>query len=438
MSSPSEEPALEEAPILHVDLDAFFASVEILDDPSLAGQPIAVGGAGDRGVIASASYEARRHGVRSAMPSVMARRLCPSLVILPGRFDRYEEYSSRFHELVGELTPIYEPLGLDEVFCDLSSLTRRSVRPVSAARELRERLEDRLALRCGIGVARNKLFAKLGSRRAKPRVVEGRLVEGPGVLWVSPSIERDWLREMPVEALWGVGPATTRRLHGLGLRHVRDLAALPPGALADHLGASLAETLEGFARGEDPREVQADRKAKSLGHEETFARSRRGPAEVEVELRRQAGVVARTLRERDLLARTVSVVVRYDDLTGVTRRQTLPFGVDDENALYEVGRALLEVIDLAPAVRLLGLHVGNLSARAGAELQLAFRLGEESGSPAAAERGRAAQAERAALRDALDEIRGRFGRAAVGSVAELTEEGLAPGGQRGRSAFGPL
>jgi DNA polymerase-4 len=438
LTSPPSEPSLDEAPILHVDLDAFFASVEILDDPTLAGRPVAVGGAGARGVVASASYEARRYGVRSAMPSVTARRLCPDLVMLPGRFDRYEEYSVRFHSLVADLTPVYEPLGLDEVFCDLSGLHRRGALPLEAARALRARLHEELSLTCGIGVARNKLFAKLASRRAKPRVEAGRLVEGPGVLWVSPELERRWLAELPVEALWGVGPATARRLAGLGLRHVRDLAALEPGALAAHLGEALASTLESFARGEDPREVQSDRRAKSLGHEETFARSRQGLAELDEDVRRHAAVVARALRERDLVARTLSIVVRFDDLTGVTRAQTLPFGLDDESAIYEIGSALLEAVELRQAVRLFGLSASTLRAREGNMVQLSFTLDSSgAGREAAAERGRVAQAERAALRDALDEIRQRYGRAAIGHVAELSEDGLDLARQRGRAAFGP-
>ncbi|HQU00485.1 MAG TPA: hypothetical protein PLG60_08275, partial [Acidimicrobiales bacterium] len=188
LSSASKTPSVLEAPIAHIDLDAFFASVEILDDPSLAGRPVAVGGAGERGVIASASYEARRFGVHSAMPSVVAKRLCADLIILPGRFDRYEEYSRRFQRLVQDLTPEIEAIGLDEMFCDLRSLRRLNVNPLEASATLRQRVREELSLHCGIGLGRNKLFAKLASRRAKPRVEGGRLVEGPGVLWVSPSL----------------------------------------------------------------------------------------------------------------------------------------------------------------------------------------------------------------------------------------------------------
>ncbi|MGH9021083.1 MAG: Y-family DNA polymerase, partial [Acidimicrobiales bacterium] len=220
MSTSPTDPSIDQAPVLHVDLDAFFASVEVLDDPSLKGRPVCVGGAGARGVVASASYEARRYGVRSAMPSVVALRMCPDLVMLPGRFDRYEEYSRRFHALVEDLTPEYEPLGLDEVFADLRGLRRLGVRPVPAARELRARIEGELLLQCGVGLGRNKLFAKLASKVSKPRVVDGRLVPGEGVVWVSPEVEAAWLAEMEVGALWGVGPATAAKLGRLGLTHV--------------------------------------------------------------------------------------------------------------------------------------------------------------------------------------------------------------------------
>ncbi|MDE3065658.1 MAG: DNA polymerase IV, partial [Acidobacteriota bacterium] len=371
-TSPSEGPTLDEAPILHVDLDAFFASVEVLDDPSLAGRPVAVGGGGDRGVVASASYEARRYGVRSAMPSVIARRLCPNLIMLPGRFDRYEEYSRRFHALVEDLTPEYEPLGLDEVFADLRSLHRLGVRPIPAAWALRERIGAELSLRCGVGLGRNKLFAKLASKASKPTVADGRLVEGAGVVWVSPATEERWLAEMPVGALWGVGPATAAKLERLGLGHVRDLARVDQATLAAHFGPAMAATLAAYARGEDRREVESNRRAKSLGHEQTFAVSLVGPAEVSARAREHAAVVARTLREHRRVARTISVVVRYDDWTQLTRAQTLPFGVDDEEAVAAIAEALVATLDLAKSVRLLGVHASGFLAPGENPLQLSF------------------------------------------------------------------
>jgi DNA polymerase-4 len=439
LNSPSKNPSVDEAPILHVDLDAFFASVEVLDDPTLRGKPVAVGGAGDRGVIASASYEARIYGVRSAMPTVVARRACPSLIIVPGHFDRYEIYSRRFHDIVRDMTPEFEPLGLDEVFADLRSLRRLGVRPLEAAAKLRARVTDELSLRCGVGLGRNKLFAKLASKESKPTVVGGRLVEGPGVFWVSPEKEAQWLAELPVRALWGVGPATAAKLAQLGLTHVRDLARVEESTLAQHFGPAMAAVLAAYATGEDSREVVVDREVKSVGHGQTFARSLVGLEEVSVALRVHAGVVARALREREVVARTISVSVRYDDLTSVSRSQTLPFGVDDDEAIASLAQALVGSVDLTTSVRLLGLYASTFRERSANTMQLTFGLDAASSDQkaAATDASRVQQVERAALRDAVDEIRRRFGRASLGTASELNEHGVDVASQRGRHAFGP-
>ena len=438
-NSPSDAPTVDEAPILHVDLDAFFASVEILDDPSLAGRPVAVGGAGERGVIASATYEARRFGVRSGMASVVARRRCPTLVILPGRFERYEEYSRSFRAIVTDLTPTIEPIGLDELFADLRGLRRLGVKPLDAAWELRRRIEDELRLACGVGLARNKLFAKLASKRSKPTVVEGRVRAGEGVVWVSAPMERAWLAELPVSALWGVGPATTAKLARLGLRWVRDLDAVDEATLGAHLGPAMAATLVAYARGDDRREVVVDREAKSLGHDQTFAQSLRGLDELRNVLRGHAGIVARALRAQHQLARTISLIVRFDDLASVSRSQTLSFGVDDAVAIEAVGLALAESIDLRQSVRLVGLYASSFVERSDVELQLSFAI--DAGTDDALERARltsrSRQANYEALRDAIDDVRQRFGRSALGTLADLGDDGVDVAVQRGRAAFGP-
>ena len=438
-SSPADQPTVDEAPVLHVDLDAFFASVEILDDPSLAGRAIAVGGGGERGVIASASYEARRFGVRSGMPSVLARRRCPDLVILPGRFDRYEEYSRRFREIVTDLTPTVEAIGLDELFADLRGLRRLGTRPVDAAWALRGRIEDELHLNCGVGLARNKLFAKLASKRSKPAVVGGRITPGAGVVWVDRATEQRWLAELPVGALWGVGPATTAKLNRLGLRWVRDLAPLEEATLAVHVGPAMAATLVAYARGDDRREVVVDRGAKSLGHDETFARSLRNVREVQSAARAHAAVVARALRASHQLARTITLVVRFDDLRSVSRSQTLSFGVDDDGAIAMIGAALAETVELNQSVRLVGLYASSFIERSAHEIQLTLPVAVESSDTreGAEQASRARQIDFEGLRDAIDEVRQRFGRSALGTVAELDEEGLHVATQRGRHAFGP-
>ncbi|MFY9783356.1 MAG: DNA polymerase IV [Acidimicrobiales bacterium] len=439
MNSLSRNPTVDEAPILHVDLDAFFASVEILDDPSLKGKPVAVGGAGARGVIASASYEARRYGVRSAMPSATAKRVCPTLIILPGRFDRYEIYSRQFHEIIRDITPEFEPLGLDEVFADLRSLRRLQIHPLDAAATLRRRINEELGLLCGVGLGRNKLFAKLASKQSKPRVENRALVEGSGVFWVSPEQEALWLETLPVRALWGVGPATAEKLSQLGLTWVRDLGRVDEATLASHFGPSMAAALAAYAQGEDFREVVVDRELKSLGHDQTFARSLCGLGEVREALKTHAAVVARALRDKGRVARTISVVVRFDDRSSVSRSQTLSFGVDDEYAIEAIGEALLQSVDLSLAVRLLGLHASGFIERADNQMQLSFGIEDvtNDAKASAAAISRQRQVDNEALRDALDEVRRRFGRTSVGTASELGEMGLDVATQRGRHAFGP-
>jgi len=439
VSNSISEPSVDDAPILHVDLDAFFASVEILDDPSLRGKPVCVGGMAERGVIASASYEARRFGVRSAMPSMVARRLCPNLIILPGRFDRYEVYSRKFHDIIADLTPDFEPLGLDEVFCDLRSLRRLRVQPLVAAAQLRQRINDELQLRSGIGLGRNKLFAKLASKESKPRIVDGELIEGPGVVWVSPGLEARWLEQLPVRALWGVGPATAAKLRKLGLNWVRDLAKVDRETLARHVGSSLAASLAAYAHGEDYREVVVDREVKSVGHDQTFARSLEGSSELIEAAKTHAGVVARALRDQGRVARTITVVLRFDDLTSISRSQTLPFGLDDEVAILAIAEALIESVDLPQSVRLLGIHASSLLGRGDNHVQLSFALHPETSK--SRERAQDLSLERQigheALRDAVDEVRRRFGRTSLGTAAELKDEGVDIATQRGRHAFGP-
>ena len=438
LNSAANAPTLEQAPILHVDLDAFFASVEILDDPSLRGKPVCVGGLGDRGVVASASYEARRSGVRSAMPSSVARRLCPNLIMLPGRFDRYEEYSAKFHAIVNDLTPTYEPISLDEVFADLRGLGSLGITPLAAATTLRRRLRDELSLECGVGIARNKLFAKLASKESKPTIRSGRLVPGPGVVWVDPTLEAKWLNELPVQALWGVGPATAAKLQQLGFRLVRDLRKIDEATLAYHVGPAMAATLVSYARGEDLRVVTPQRALKSMGHDQTFATSVVGAAALAPHVLHHAGIVSRALRGKNQVARTISVGLRFDDLTSVSRAQTLPFGVDDAEAIAAVATILIEGVDLVLPVRLLSIHASSLLERERNVVQLSFDVASgATGRDEAIAVSRAKQVSNEALRDVLDDIRQRYGTTAVGLARDITREGIDVAVQRGSHAFGP-
>ncbi|HEY5263016.1 MAG TPA: hypothetical protein VIJ08_01980, partial [Acidimicrobiales bacterium] len=361
------------------------------------------------------------------------------LIILPGRFDRYEAYSRQFHDIVRDLTPEFEPLGLDEVFANLSSLRRLHVRPMSAAAELRRRIMSELGLLCGVGLGRNKLFAKLASKESKPTVVDGKLVDGAGVVWVSPALEKKWLDELPVRALWGVGPATAAKLQKLGLLWVRDLAKVDESTLAAHVGASMASTLVAYAHGEDKREVTTDRVLKSVGHDQTFAKSLSGIDAILEAAKTQGAVVARALRGQNRVARTITVIVRFDDLTSVSRSQTLSFGIDDEVAILAIAEALLQSIDLANSVRLLAIHASSFLERDDNNMQLTFGLDPTSNDPReqAEAISRERQVSNEALRDAVDDVREKFGRAAVGAASELGEHGIEIAAQRGSSAFGP-
>ena len=435
LNSNTDGPRVTDAPILHVDLDAFFASVEILDDPTLRGKPVAVGGAGDRGVIASASYEARRYGVYSAMPSVMAKRKCPNLIILPGRFDRYSEYSRRFQDIVKDLTPDFEPLGLDEVFADLSSLVRLDIRPISAAHQLRDRIQDELHVGSGIGLASNKLFAKLASKRAKPRISDGVLTEGPGVVWADNATCELWLNELPVRALWGVGPATSERLARLGVTSIRELRDIDESVLRPHFGRAMAHSLSEMAHGRDDRPVTANRVTKSIGSEETFSKSLMTVTEVMDHTRRHAAIVGRTLRSSNQVANTISIGLRFDDLSSVSRAQTLNFGIDDDAAICEIASALMESIPFSGAVRLLGVGASSLHQRDGNQVQLAFHLAGDDANDSES-RTRMLQATRGALNDAVDDLRRRFGRSIIGVGSDLGDGGVDIAVQRGAHGYG--
>jgi DNA polymerase-4 len=300
-------------------MDAFFASVEVLDDPSLAGQPVIVGGAGARGVVASCTYEARVFGVRSAMPSVRARQLCPQAIFLPGRHGRYAEISGQLHRILTDITPLMEPIGLDEAFLNVAGAVRMLGHPNAIAEGLRQRVRAELSLDCAVGIGRSKMIAKLASRAAKPKVSRAGLEPGPGVVLIEPEVELAFLHAHRVEALWGVGPATATRLHALGVRTVGDLAAIPVDSLVRRVGKASGQHLAALARGEDPSPVTPDRPAKSIGHEETFSQDLVDPTELERHVLRMAESVATMLRGSSSAARTVTVKVKFKDLSLQTR-----------------------------------------------------------------------------------------------------------------------
>ena len=338
--------------ILHVDMDAFFASVEVLDDPSLAGRPVIVGGLGPRGVVAAASYEARRFGVHSAMPMGRARRLCPQAAFIRPRGGRYREVSAEVFEVFREFTPLVEGLSLDEAFLDVTGSIRLFGRPREMAEQVKARILERTGLTASVGVAHNKFLAKLASDARKP----------DGLFVVEETRVQDFLDPMPVARLWGIGQRTAPRLRHIGVLTVGQLRRADPALLAPVLGKRTEHFLQ-LARGEDDRPVVPARADKSISREETFDVSLGDRDELLAELQRQTEQVARRLRSKRLLARTVTVKVRDDAFRTVTRSRTMVAPSSSTQTLYRLARALFERWRTAHpkvAVRLLGVGVSAL------------------------------------------------------------------------------
>ncbi len=410
--------------ILHVDMDAFYASVEILDDPSLVGKPVIVGGTGGRGVVAACSYEARAWGVRSAMPSSRARRLCPHAVFLPGRFERYIELSAQLHRIFLDFTPLVEGISLDEAFLDVAGGRRLLGTAPEIAAAVRGRIADEMGLPASVGVATCKMIAKMASEAAKPTASPAGAVPGPGVFVVEPGEELAFLHPHPVRALWGVGPATHGRLERFGVATVGDLAALPVATLVGTLGPALGRHLHELAWARDPRPVVPEQVAKSIGHEETFATDLRDPDVLHVEVVRQSDAVATRMRKAGMAGRTVTLKVRFADFRTITRSRTAPAPIDSGLELARLGAELLAAVDCDEGVRLLGVSVSNLVER-GSE-QLSFDdagggAGDTAGLPVA---------------QAIDDVRRRFGDAAVGP-ASLLRGGALKLKRQGDQQWGP-
>jgi DNA polymerase-4 len=385
--------------VLHVDLDAFFASVEVLDDPSLAGKPVIVGGAGRRGVVAACTYEARRFGVHSAMPSMRAKALCPHAVFLPGRYARYSEMSERFHDVLHRVTPLVEGLALDEAFLDVTGAQRLFGDPRTIAERIRSEVRDDLGLSASVGAATSKFLSKLASEAAKPKASRTNVTPGEGVVVVEPGTELAFLHPLPVHALWGVGPATLARLSRFGVETVGDLAGLPLATLVSALGTSAGQHLHELAWGRDLRPVEPDRAVKSVSHEETYAEDLFERAELEREALRLGEGVAARLRRAGLAARTVNVKVRYHDFSTITRAVTAATPVDTGVAVGRLAVELLATVETSPGVRLLGVGASNLVDGATRQLSL-----DDGWGPAT---------------EAIDRVRARFGDGAVVPAAVL-------------------
>jgi DNA polymerase IV len=389
--------ARTDATILHVDLDAFFAAVEQLDDPSLRGKPVVVGGLGNRGVVSTASYEARAFGVRSAMPMARARKSCPQATFLSPRMARYVDKSHEVMAVLASVSPLVEQLSIDEAFVDVAGARRMLGGPAEIAATIRRRVLDEAGLCLSVGVASTKFLAKLSSDLAKP----------DGVLVIEAGTERAFLAPLPVSRLWGVGPATMTKLERMGLRTIGDVAALDDQALVRSLGQSLGRHLHALARNDDPRSVVPERDAKSIGAEETFGQDLHSVTQCERELVRLADRACARLRSAQLVARTVNVKIRFGDFETRTRARTLTEATNVSTVVLDVARALLTEFDFGRGVRLLGVSLSQLGGAA--EVQTTFDLtGEEQSE----ERDRTER--RAAVERAVDEVRDRFGSRAVG------------------------
>lgn len=347
------------ASIMHVDMDAFFASVELLERPDLRGLPVIVGGKGARSVVTAATYEARKYGVNSAMPMAVALRRCPNAIILEPHFERYSHYSRIVMGICDDLTPNVERLGIDEAFLDVAGARRLIGTPFEVATILRSRVYEETGLRCSVGIAATKFVAKLASGLSKP----------DGLLVVPLADTLDFLHPLPVSALWGVGAKTEEQLARAGLRTVADVAHTPLETLQRSFGPALGNKLHELSWARDPRSVTAVGEDKSVGHEVTFEHDVTDPAIIRRELLRMSDKVAVRLRRAGQEGRTVVLKLRFGDFTTITRSRTLAEHTDLGRRIYdEVADIYASVDRNSPRIRLVGVRMEQLvPAGAGAQ-----------------------------------------------------------------------
>ncbi|TXK41887.1 DNA polymerase IV [Nonomuraea sp. C10] len=352
-------------PILHVDMDAFFASVELLERPELRGRPVIVGSPAGRGVVLSATYEARAFGVHSAMPMSRARRLCPQATVIPPSHGKYSEVSRGVMEIFHSITPMVEPIASDEAFLDVGGALRRLGPPAAIAAAIRAEVLERFGITCSVGVAGSKFVAKLASKQCKP----------DGLLVVPQEEVVAFLHPLPVSALWGVGERTEQALVRLGIRTVGDLARVPVATLQRELGPSAGGHLAALAWGRDERQVSPHVPDKSIGNEETFAADVDDPEIIKRELLRLSERVAARMRKGGHVGRTVSVKLRRADFSTITRSRTLPEPTDVAQEIFATACELYHAAGLERVrLRLVGVRMENLRRADSASRQLT--LGE--------------------------------------------------------------
>jgi DNA polymerase-4 len=386
--------------ILHVDMNAFFVVCELLRRPQLIGKPVIVGGSAQRGVVAAASYEARQFGVRSAMASAHASRLCPHAVFLDGDHEYYGEISEQVFDVFRSFTPFVEGLSLDEAFLDVTGAQRIFGDARSIALQVRTAVQEQVGLPCSVGIATSKFIAKLATEFAKPRATRERIDPGPGVFEVSPGGEIAFLHPLDVGMLWGVGPVTLEKLHSIGMKTVGDIAACDVRILTLALGEGHAQHLHELSNAVDDRSVEPDREAKSIGSEETFSDDVTDSRELRQHLLRMADTVARRCREQGVAALTVTLKIRYGDFSSMSRSRTVSPPVDTSQAIIAIVDDLLADVDVHAGVRLAGISVRNFG-QPDAQLSLFD------------EPAKAADEEWRVASQAIDRIREKFGDDAI-------------------------
>jgi DNA polymerase-4 len=372
--------------ILHVDMDAFYASVAELDHPEYKGKALVVG-AGARGVVLSANYEARKFGIRAAMPVGRAKRMAPHAIFIAPEHHRYSEISERVMAIFYSYTPLVEPISLDEAFLDVTGSQKLFGTGREIAAKIREQVEKEEGITCSVGLAQSKFIAKLASQHCKPN----------GMLEIKSDRILEFLHPLPVRAIWGVGPKTAESLERLGLHTVSDIAHTPRATLIRALGESTGASLYELAWGRDYRDVIPDEPEKSIGNEETFSEDLDNPEEILREFLRMTEKATARLRERSLFAKTISIKIKFADFSSLTRSKTVPIAIDNTHDTYEVVKALyLALRNEGARIRLVGVSLSQLQEGAPVQLELGAR-----------ERGwREADT-------AIDRAQARFGRGSV-------------------------
>jgi DNA polymerase-4 len=357
----SEE--LGQVTILHVDMDAFYASVAELDNPQYKGKALVVG-AGVRGVVLSANYEARKFGIRAAMPVGRAKRMAPHAIFIAPEHHRYAEISERVMQIFHSYTPLVEPISLDEAFLDVTGSKKLFGDGREIATRIRAQVEKEEGITCSVGIAQSKFIAKLASQHCKPN----------GMLEIKSDRIIEFLHPLPVRAIWGVGPKTAESLDRLGLHTVADIANTSRATLIRALGDATGESLYELAWGRDYRDVVPDEPEKSIGNEETFARDIDSPEEILAEFLRMTEKATARLRERKLFAKTISIKIKFADFSSLTRSKTVPLGIDSTHETYEIVKKLyLALRNDGARIRLVGVSLGNLDEDSPVQLELGAR-----------------------------------------------------------------